>query len=39
MGDSGVGKSAMIGRLLYQKFFQDYTCTVEDLHNTTLPFN
>jgi GTPase KRas protein len=36
VGDSGVGKSAMTSRFIYNKFYQDYTCTIEDFYKTRI---
>lgn len=31
-----MGKSAITSRFIYQKFYQDYTCTIEDFYKTRM---
>lgn len=39
MGGSGVGKSCIISRLMYEQFLGEYKATVEDLHSGQYELN
>jgi len=39
MGSSGVGKSCIISRLMYEQFLSEYKATVEDLHSGQYELN
>lgn len=39
IGDSGVGKTAIISRYIFSKFKNDYSSTIEDFYSTYIKLN
>ena len=39
IGDSGVGKTALVNRYLFQKFEKNHSSTIEDFYQTSVKLN